>query len=78
MARTALPALRFGGWTLDLEASNLVSPAQVVVAVISVIAVRWVTRPRAQPAVAAEALGRDMQHPPLDENGPQEVRRAAM
>ena len=48
-----------------------------VVAVSSVIAVRWVTRPLAQLAGAAEALGRDMQRPPLDESGPQEVRRAA-
>lgn len=42
MVRTALPALRFGGWTLDLEARNLVSPAQAVVAGVSVVAVRRV------------------------------------
>ena len=32
MKAEAARALRFGGWTLDLEARNLVSPAQVVVA----------------------------------------------
>lgn len=48
-----------------------------VVAVISLIVVRWVTRPLAQLAEAAEALGRDMQRPAIDETGPQEVRRAA-
>jgi len=39
--------------------------------------VRWVTRPLHRLADAAEALGRDINRPPLPENGPLEVRRAA-
>lgn len=48
-------------------------------AVISValIAVRLVTRPIKQLADAAEAFGRDLDAPPLAEQGPAETRRAA-
>jgi signal transduction histidine kinase len=48
-----------------------------VLALLSFIAVRWVTRPLHRLTQAAEALGRDINRPPLMENGPQEVRRAA-
>jgi signal transduction histidine kinase len=48
-----------------------------VLALLSLVAVRWVTRPLHRLAQAAEALGRDINHPPLGENGPAEVRRAA-
>lgn len=48
-----------------------------VTALLVWIAAAWVTRPLARLAVAAEALGRDMDHPPLDDVGPPEVRRAA-
>lgn len=41
------------------------------------IAALWVTRPLARLADAAESLGRDVDHPPLDDGGPPEVRRAA-
>lgn len=41
------------------------------------IAAAWVTRPLARLANAAEALGRDVDQPPMDDNGPPEVRRAA-
>jgi signal transduction histidine kinase len=44
---------------------------------LSVMAVRWVTRPLHVLASAADELGRDINHPPLPENGPVEVRRAA-
>ena len=44
---------------------------------LSLIAVRWVTGPLSALATAAEKLGRDIDRPPLDENGPLEVRRAA-
>lgn len=47
------------------------------VIVLSLIAVRWVTGPLSALATAAEKLGRDIDRPPLDENGPLEVRRAA-
>ena len=42
-----------------------------------VCGVRWVTRPLSRLAEAAEALGRDINRPPLPETGPREVRRAA-
>lgn len=44
---------------------------------ISVMAVRWVTRPLHILASAADELGRDINRPPLSEAGPVEVRRAA-
>jgi signal transduction histidine kinase len=47
------------------------------VIVVSLIAVRWVTGPLSALATAAEKLGRDIDRPPLEENGPLEVRRAA-
>jgi signal transduction histidine kinase len=49
----------------------------LVMAVLSFLAVRWITRPLHRLAAAAEALGRDIDQPPLAERGPQEVRRAA-
>lgn len=55
---------------------------QLLILVISVLglslfAVRRVTRPLLQLANAAERLGKDIHHAPLDERGPIEVRRAA-
>jgi signal transduction histidine kinase len=47
------------------------------VIVLSVLAVRWVTRPLVALGEAAEALGRDINRPPLPQQGPKEVRRAA-
>ncbi len=49
----------------------------ISVVVLSLIAVRWVTRPLAVLAHAADELGRDIQRRPLDESGPLEVRRTA-
>jgi len=49
----------------------------VAVVAITLIAVRWVTRPLKALADAADALGADIDQPPLDEKGPLEVRRAA-
>ncbi len=49
----------------------------VTVVVLSLIAVRWVTVPLRTLATAAEKLGEDINHPPLPESGPVEVRRAA-
>ncbi len=49
----------------------------VVVAVLSFVVVRWVTRPLKGLAEAAEELGRNIDRPPLPVSGPQEVRRAA-
>lgn len=48
------------------------------VVVLSLLAVRWVTRPLTTLGEAAEALGRDINRPPLNQDeGPKEVRRAA-
>jgi signal transduction histidine kinase len=49
----------------------------IIVLILSLLAVRWLTRPLAILAEAAEHLGRDIHQPPLSENGPIEVRRAA-
>jgi len=49
----------------------------IMVLILSLWAVRWLTRPLAILANAAEHLGRDIHHPPLSEKGPTEVRRAA-
>lgn len=49
----------------------------VVVAILSFVVVRWVTRPLKGLAEAAEELGRNIDRPLLPETGPQEVRRAA-
>ena len=49
----------------------------VSIILLSLLAVRWVTRPINTLAGAAENLGKDISHPPLAENGPREVKRAA-
>jgi signal transduction histidine kinase len=57
----------------------LASLAILLVAVIALtlVAVRWVTRPLKTLAEAAETLGADIDRAPLDEAGPLEVSRAA-
>lgn len=57
----------------------LLSLAVLLVAVIALtlFAVRWVTQPLKTLAEAADKLGADINRPPLDENGPLEVSRAA-
>lgn len=49
----------------------------VSVVAVSLLAVRWITRPLSVLANAAEQLGKDIHSPPLSESGPVEVRRAA-
>lgn len=44
---------------------------------VSLVAVRWVTRPLSRLSEAADALGRDIDRPPLPETGPVEARQAA-
>ena len=44
---------------------------------VSLIAVRWATRPLNALADAADALGRNIDRPPMSESGPLEVQRAA-
>lgn len=48
-----------------------------ILAAASWWAVRLALRPLRRMTRAAEAFGRDMMHPPLDEAGPQEVKQAA-
>ncbi len=62
-------------WPRRLMINILILAAAMVL--LSLVAVRWVTRPLAELASAAEHLGRDINRPPLPESGPQEVRRAA-
>jgi signal transduction histidine kinase len=62
-------------WPWRLLATLGVLLAAVVA--LSVLAVRWVTRPLSLLAGAAEGLGRDIHRAPLPESGPQEVRHAA-
>jgi signal transduction histidine kinase len=63
------------GWPYRL----LLSLAVLVVAVIAVslVAVRWATRPLNAFADAADELGRNIDRPPMEEKGPLEVVRAA-
>ena len=49
----------------------------LTVVALSLIAVRWVTRPLSTLARAADELGRDLRREPLPETGPEESRRAA-
>jgi signal transduction histidine kinase len=60
-------------WRLALALGVLLA----AVLVLSYFAVRWVTRPLHVLADAADALGRDIHRPPLPEDGPTEIRRAA-
>lgn len=54
-----------------------VSLTLVAVIVVSLIAVRWATKPLQQMATAATAFAHDLDAPPLEVSGPTEVRRAA-
>ncbi len=49
----------------------------LTVLALSFVAVRWVVRPLHVLAQAADALGQDLDHAPLPEDGPLEVRQAA-
>ena len=62
-------------WPQRVTLSLAVLLAAVIV--VTLFAVRWVTRPLKTLASAAEELGADINRPPLEESGPLEVRRAA-
>jgi len=62
-------------WPYRLLLSLLVLLA--VVFAVTLVAVRWVTRPLKTLAEAAQGLGEDINRPPLEEQGPLEVRGAA-
>ena len=63
------------GVPLRFAATLLILLGTVVA--LSLLAVRWVTRPLSTLATAAEKLGEDITRPPLPASGPTEVRRAA-
>ncbi|WP_052761022.1 ATP-binding protein [Sedimenticola thiotaurini] len=48
----------------------------ISIILLSLLAVRWVTRPLGTLAEAAQNIGKDITYPPLSESGPREVRRA--
>ncbi len=48
------------------------------IALASVLVVRWITRPLRRLADAADGIGRDLRARPLPEDGPEEVRHAAL
>ena len=54
-----------------------VSLTLTAVIVVSLIAVRWATKPLQQMATAATAFAHDLDAPPLEASGPIEVRHAA-
>ncbi|MGQ0750221.1 MAG: ATP-binding protein [Betaproteobacteria bacterium] len=62
-------------WPYRLLVSLAVLFAAVIL--VSLIAVHWATRPLKRLSDAAEGLGRNIDRPPLDETGPDEVVRAA-
>ncbi len=68
------PALS-AGWPHRLLLSLAILLAAVVA--VSLLAVRWTTRPLAALAHAADDLGRSIDRSPLPESGPVEVARAA-
>ncbi len=64
----------------DDQGSSILLHLAIILGTIigfSFVAVRWVTRPLQQLAIAAEDLGNDIYRPPLLEEGPIEVSRAA-
>ena len=63
------------GWPYRLLFSLAVLLAAVVA--VSLVAVRWTTRPLKALADAADELGRNMERAPMPERGPVEVARAA-
>lgn len=70
-----LRPLQLAGWPYPL----LVDIAVLLIAIIllSLLAVRWVTRPLSSLSRAATELGQDIRRPPVPETGPTEVRHAA-
>jgi signal transduction histidine kinase len=68
-------AAQTASWPYRMLLSLMVLLAAVIA--VSFIAVRWVTRPLKQLSDAAEALGKNIDRAPLDEDGPLEVARAA-
>jgi signal transduction histidine kinase len=60
-------------WRLALTLAVLLAS----VLALSYVAVRWVVKPLQRLTQAAQALGEDLNRPPLPEDGPREVQQAA-
>ncbi len=71
----ARPPDQDAGWPLRMLLSLTV--LLVAVLALSLLAVRWATRPLNALADAADELGRNIHRPPMEEGGPIEVVRAA-
>ena len=71
----ARPPAQTASWPYRILVSIAVLLAAVIA--VSLIAVRWATRPLKALADAADELGRNIHRPPLQEKGPLEVARAA-
>ena len=71
----ARPPAQTAGWPYRLLLSIAVLLAAVIA--VSLIAVRWTTRPLNALADAADELGRNIDRAPMEEKGPLEVARAA-
>jgi signal transduction histidine kinase len=63
--------------TTDLRVMVLAFCLGIVIVAIAVLLLRWTTRPLSELAHAAERFSLDTKPQPLNEGGPQEVRRAA-
>jgi signal transduction histidine kinase len=59
-------------WHLFIQLAALT----LVLAVVLFLVTRSITRPLSKLAVAADAMGRSVRHPPLEEEGVQEIREA--
>lgn len=64
-------------WSWPYRAIVSVVILLLAVVLLSLVGVRWITKPLNTLAHAAEQLGKNIDRPPLDESGPVEVARAA-
>ncbi|WP_432239441.1 ATP-binding protein [Herbaspirillum robiniae] len=71
------PALRGRGGQQGPYGLQYIALFLALIAILAYLVARMATRPIRQLAHAASALGRDIDHPPLAEAGPTEIRQAA-
>ncbi|WP_291296856.1 ATP-binding protein [Elioraea sp.] len=71
------PWLAAGGGPLDHGAIASMVAMALGIALVSILVVRWITRPLRRLAAAADRIGRDPSPRPVPLDGPEEVRHAA-
>lgn len=71
------PWLAAGGAALDHGAVSSMVAMALGIALVSILVVRWITRPLRRLATAADLIGRDPSPRPMPMEGPVEVRHAA-